>query len=50
LKNGEHVEWIGVFDGEFVTDAQAVWTRKEGDFVHDLLLPKEVTLAFTPDR
>lgn len=49
-KDNEHVRWSGISDGRSVTDVTAVWTRVEGDFVHDLLLPERVTLDFTPDR
>ena len=49
IENGEHVRWSGVSDGRTVSDVTAIWTRVEGDFVHDLLLPEQVTLDFTPD-
>lgn len=48
IENNETVEWSGLFDGQSVQNVQAVWTRQKGDFVHDLLLPKQVTLDFTP--
>jgi hypothetical protein len=49
IENGEQVQWSGWSDGWTVTDVTAVWTRTRGDFVHDLLLPEQVTLEFTPD-
>lgn len=49
IENDEHVSWSGWTDGESVRDVTAVWTRVEGDFIHDLLLPEQVTMRFTPD-
>lgn len=48
LENAEHVFWRGFSDGETLYDVTAVWTRQEGDLVHDALLPKQVTLDFKP--
>ncbi len=50
IENDEHVRWSGSFDGQTATNVTAVWTRVEGDWVHDLLLPEQVTLEFTPDQ
>ncbi|ABI65772.1 hypothetical protein Mmar10_1480 [Maricaulis maris MCS10] len=50
IDNQEQVDWTGVIDGESVSDVRIVWTRVEGDFIHDLFLPEQVTLEFTPDR
>lgn len=49
MENGEHVLWTGVYDGDAFSDVTALWTRVEGDFVHDLVLPGEVVMVFTPD-
>ncbi len=49
LENNEQVRWSGLSDGRTVSNVTAVWTRNEGDWVHDLFLPHEVTLEFTPD-
>jgi hypothetical protein len=49
IENDEHVSWSGWTDGLAVRDVTAVWTRVEGDFIHDLLLPEQVTLHFRPD-
>lgn len=49
IENDEHVRWSGWTDGTRVRDVTAVWTRVEGDFVHDLFLPDEVLMVFTPD-
>jgi hypothetical protein len=46
LENGESVLWTGIWNGEEITDLTARWTRVEGDFLHDLLLPDEVILDF----
>ena len=50
IENNEKVEWSGIYDGVSLYDVEAVWTRNEGDFIHDLLLPDVVTLVFTPDK
>jgi hypothetical protein len=47
IENNEQVEWSGFYDGNTLYDVQAIWTRNKGDFVHDLFLPKQVTLDFT---
>ncbi len=49
IENNERVVWSGNSNGETVTDVTAVWTRVKGDFVHDVFLPAQVTLEFTPD-
>lgn len=49
IENDEHVSWSGWTDGQTVRDVTAIWTRVEGDFIHDLLLPERVTMRFTPD-
>lgn len=48
IENNEQVVWSGFYDGKTLHNAHAVWTRVKGDFVHDLLLPEQVTLDFTP--
>lgn len=48
IENDETALWTGLYDGERVRDVSIVWTRVEGDFLHDLLLPGEVTLEFRP--
>jgi hypothetical protein len=47
IENNEQVEWSGFYDGKTLHNVYAVWTRNKGDFVHDLFLPKQVTLDFT---
>ncbi|MHA6288119.1 hypothetical protein [Maricaulis sp. CAU 1757] len=49
IANNERVQWAGTSDGRSVADVRVVWTRTPGDWVHDLLLPEQVTLTFTPD-
>jgi len=49
IDNGESVVWTGRYDGEEFQGVTAVWSRIEGDFVHDLLLPDRVALDFTPE-
>ena len=49
IERGEVVAWTGVVDGRMLRGAEAAWTRRSGDAVHDLLLPPEVTLRFTAD-
>ncbi|MEE2565231.1 hypothetical protein [Hyphobacterium marinum] len=45
---GDIVVWSGRYaDGRF-HDVTAVWTRVAGDAVHDLFLPDDVVLNFTP--
>ena len=46
LDNGESVLWAGIWNGEEITNVTAQWTRVEGDFLHDLLLPDQVMLDF----
>lgn len=48
MANGEHVDWQGHYDGKSLAQVKAIWTRIEGDFIHDLFLPKIVTMVFTP--
>ncbi len=48
-RDGGTVEWRGLYDGSTVRDVEAVWTRRKGDFVHDLLLPDAVLLRFTAE-
>ncbi len=50
IENDETVEWSGIFDGHSLHRVEAVWTRVEGDFVHDMLLPEQVILVFTSDN
>jgi hypothetical protein len=48
-EQGTHVDWSGRFDGEALSEVEAVWDRSaEDDFFHDLLLPDVVTLVFKP--
>lgn len=47
-EDDEHVRWSGSSDGRAVTNVTAVWTRAEVNLVHDLLLPRQVVLEFTP--
>ncbi len=49
IENDERVEWSGAFNGNSLSHVTALWTRTPGDFIHDLLLPKKVTMKFTPD-
>lgn len=46
IENDETISWRGFYDGEKLEDVQAIWTRREGDSVHDFLLPDIVTLKF----
>ena len=48
IENDERVRWSGSSNGQTVSNVTAVWTRAEGDWVHDLFLPEQVTLEFTP--
>ncbi|WP_323761214.1 hypothetical protein [Maricaulis sp.] len=50
LPSGEPVRWTGFFDGARLMDVEVVWSRRRGDLVHDLMLPVEVTLDFTPEH
>ncbi len=50
IENDEQVRWSGTADGQTVSDVTVIWTRVKGDAVHDLLLPDQVTLDFTPDK
>lgn len=50
IENEEGVQWRGKFDGEKLMDVEIIWSRQPGDWVHDLLLPKQLTLTFTPAR
>jgi len=47
--DGDIVNWRGSYDGNTVINVEAVWIRKKGDFIHDLLLPNKVTLLFSPN-
>ncbi|MCK7593540.1 hypothetical protein [Pseudomarimonas salicorniae] len=48
--DGSFVDWAGIFDGERLRGVVALWDRsQEKDFIHDLLLPTQVTLEFSPD-
>lgn len=49
-RDGEGVRWSGYVRDCRLRDVTAIWTRKRGDLVHDLLLPRRLTLDFTPDR
>lgn len=49
-ETGDWVDWEGLYDGRMVRDVRAVWTRVPGDFVHDLLLPGQLTLRFRVDQ
>ncbi|MBY6203805.1 hypothetical protein [Halomonas denitrificans] len=44
----ERVEWSGRYDGHALSDVTVLWTRVEGDAVHDLLLPERLVLGFEP--
>ncbi|MBT8142620.1 MAG: hypothetical protein HKN88_05480 [Gammaproteobacteria bacterium] len=48
IENNETVAWSGIVDGDQLKNARAIWTRQKGDLVHDLLLPDQVTMLFTP--
>ncbi|WP_421791480.1 hypothetical protein [Hyphobacterium sp.] len=50
IENGEQIRWTGVYQEGQLSGVSAVWTRIEGDVIHDLLLPSQVTLTFTPDE
>ncbi len=44
----ERVQWSGRYDGQRFSDVTVLWTRVEGDAVHDLLLPERLVLGFEP--
>lgn len=44
----ERIDWSGRYDGRTLSDVTVLWTRVEGDAVHDLLLPERLVLAFEP--
>ncbi len=44
----ERVQWSGRYDGHRFSDVTVLWTRVEGDAVHDLLLPERLVLGFEP--
>ncbi len=48
LENDERALWTGRYDGSTVREVTIVWTREDGDFIHDLFLPSRVTLDFRP--
>jgi len=50
VENGETIAWSGTYDGKRIFGVKSVWTRQPGDFVHDLLLPDQLTLKFKPDK
>ena len=50
IERNERVRWSGASDGRTVTGVTAVWTRVKGNLMHDLFLPEQVILDFTPDR
>ncbi|GAA0869649.1 hypothetical protein GCM10009116_14850 [Brevundimonas basaltis] len=49
-RDNERLQWSGYVRNGRLRDVTAIWTRARGDFVHDLLLPRRLTLDFTPDR
>lgn len=50
MANGESVDWQGYFNGTSLMQVRAIWTRIEGDFIHDLILPPVVTMIFLPEE
>ena len=50
IENDETIAWRGFYDGKQLEDVQAIWTRQEGDSVHDFFLPETVTMIFKPDK
>ncbi|MGX5175297.1 hypothetical protein ACUR5C_14860 [Aliikangiella sp. IMCC44653] len=49
-QSGDKLIWSGIYDGQKLNKVEAIWVRQKGDWVHDLLLPEEVILRFTPDK
>ncbi len=47
IENDEGVYWSGTFDGNTLDEVEIIWSRQPGDWVHDLLLPKQLKLSFT---
>jgi hypothetical protein len=50
MTSGESVDWQGYFNGTSLIQVSAIWTRVEGDFIHDLFLPPVVTMIFLPEE
>ncbi len=46
LDSQDFVDWQGQYDGHTLSNVQAIWTRVEKDFIHDLMLPELVTFQF----
>lgn len=49
-KEGDYVEWAGIYDGENLLSLTGIWNRVENDFVHNLLLPRKVNFIFRQDE